>query len=209
MATSGRLPNSAHTSRDWRIGSIATPAGFKLEDVWALPTPGGPEDFPLLIENFATGNPDADLTGPAGWLWALRWKLGEIFGWDDEGSGTDSRVTSLRERLPDDLRAGPRGPDFGALPFDSLYMLEDEWAAEIANGTMHGVMHMGWVRDGDVYRGEMAVYVKTNGLFGRAYMAAIKPFRYLIVYPAVIRQMEAEWSSRKDAAGSRRAPALG
>jgi len=39
----------------------------------------------------------------------------------------------------------------------------------------------------------MAVYVKPNGLLGTAYMAAIKPFRYAIVYPALMRQIEWEW----------------
>ncbi|MEJ7569133.1 MAG: hypothetical protein WKF41_12805 [Gaiellaceae bacterium] len=37
-----------------------------------------------------------------------------------------------------DLRDAPSGPDFDALPFTSLYLLDDEWAAEIANRTMHG-----------------------------------------------------------------------
>jgi uncharacterized protein DUF2867 len=39
----------------------------------------------------------------------------------------------------------------------------------------------------------MAVLVKPNGLFGKAYMAAIKPFRYLIVYPALMRMIGREW----------------
>ena len=30
----------------------------------------------------------------------------------------------------------------------------------------------------------MAVYVRPRGLLGKGYMALIKPFRYLIVYPA-------------------------
>ena len=42
----------------------------------------------------------------------------------------------------------------------------------------------------------MAVYVKPNGLFGNAYMAAIKPFRHLIVYPPMLRQIEREWRTR-------------
>ena len=93
-----------------------------------------------------------------------------------------------------DLREGPSGPDFDALPFTSLYLLDDEWAAEIANRTMHGVMHLGWVPDGTGgYRGQMAVLVKRNGLLGSAYMAAIKPFRHLIVYPLMMRDIEREW----------------
>ena len=43
-----RLPDAAHTSRPWRIHEL-TP-DFRLEDVWALPTPGGRDDFPLLVE---------------------------------------------------------------------------------------------------------------------------------------------------------------
>jgi hypothetical protein len=39
----------------------------------------------------------------------------------------------------------------------------------------------------------MAVLVKPNGLVGNAYMAAIRPFRHLIVYPAMMRQIEREW----------------
>ena len=46
------------------------------------------------------------------------------------------------------------------------------------------------------YRGQMAVYVKPNGPFGSAYMAAIKPFRYLIVYPQMMRELERSWRER-------------
>jgi hypothetical protein len=42
-----RLPNTAHTSRPWRIHEFTR--DFRLEDVWALPTPGGPDDFPRLV----------------------------------------------------------------------------------------------------------------------------------------------------------------
>ena len=38
----------------------------------------------------------------------------------------------------------------------------------------------------------MAVLVKPNGLLGSGYMAAIRPFRHLIVYPAMMRQIERE-----------------
>jgi predicted DCC family thiol-disulfide oxidoreductase YuxK len=39
----------------------------------------------------------------------------------------------------------------------------------------------------------MAVYVKPNGLFGTAYMAAIRPFRHLIVYPPMMREIGRHW----------------
>jgi hypothetical protein len=60
---------------------------------------------------------------------------------------------------------------------------------------MHGVMHVGWVPDeSGGYRGQMAVLVKPNGLVGSAYMAAIRPFRHLIVYPALMRQLQWDWA---------------
>jgi Protein of unknown function (DUF2867) len=42
----------------------------------------------------------------------------------------------------------------------------------------------------------MAVYVKPRGLFGKGYMAFIKPFRYLVVYPALMRHIERAWKRR-------------
>jgi hypothetical protein len=76
-------------------------------------------------------------------------------------------------------------------------MTADEWAAEIANRTVHGVVHMGWVEDGTGgYRGQMAVLVKPNGALGSAYMAAIKPFRHLFVYPQMIREFGQRWQER-------------
>ncbi|HEX6151914.1 MAG TPA: DUF2867 domain-containing protein [Solirubrobacterales bacterium] len=91
------------------------------------------------------------------------------------------------------------GPEFKALPFTSVYLLDDEWAAEIANKTVHGVMHISWVEDGNgCYRGQMAVYVKPNGLLGNAYMAAIKPFRHRVVYPAMLRQLERRWQAESE-----------
>lgn len=189
-----RLPNTAHTARPWRIHELTT--DFRLEDVWALPTPGGPDDFPRLVEAFASGDPSQGPSHAARALWAIRWKTGELLGWDDPDAGLGSRVPTLRDRLPADLRDAPSGPDFDALPFTPLYMLEDEFAAEIANRTMHGVMHLAWVPDeAGGYSGQMAVLVKPNGLLGNAYMAAIRPFRHLIVYPPVMRQIERTWQA--------------
>lgn len=192
-----RLPNSAHTSRPWRIHEF-TP-DFRLEDVWALPTPGGPDDFHWLIEGFAAGDPAQAPSPIARTLWAVRWKVGELLGWDDPQRGVGSRVPTLRDRLPADLRDGPSGPEFDTLPFTSLYLTDDEWAAEVANQTMHGVLHMSWVPDGSGgHRGQMAVLVKPNGLLGNTYMAAIAPFRHRIVYPPLMRQIERAWRSRFD-----------
>jgi len=190
-----RLPNTAHTSRPWRIHELTR--DFRLEDVWALPTPGGRDDFPRLVQGISSGDPARGSSRAVRTLFAIRWKVGELLGWDRPDAGLGSRVPSLRDRLPLDLRDAPAGPDFDALPFTSLYLLDDEWAAEIANQTMHGILHLDWVPDGTGgYRGQMAVYVKQNGLLGTAYMAAIRPFRHLIVYPPMMRQIGRNWRAR-------------
>jgi hypothetical protein len=187
-----RLAQSAHTSKPWRIHELTR--DFRVEDVWALPTPGRREDFHLLVTAVAAGDASQSPSAAARALWALRWKVGELLGWDTPQSGLGARVATLRERLPPDLRDRMPGPEFELLPFRSLYLLEDEWAAELANRTVHGVMHLGWVEAPDGgFRGQMAVLVKPNGLLGRAYMAAIRPFRHLIVYPAMMRLIEQRW----------------
>jgi hypothetical protein len=192
-----RVPNSAHTSRPWRIHEL-TP-DFRLEDVWALPTPGGRDDFPRLVQLMASGDPSQGPSRATRTLWAIRWKVGGLLGWDEPRAGHGSTQPTLRDRLPVDLRDSPSGPDFNALPFTSLYLLADEWAAEIVNRTVHGVMHVGWVPDETGgYRGEMAVYVKPNGLLGTGYLAAIRPFRHLFVYPPMLRQIGRVWRARAE-----------
>ncbi|HEY2201708.1 MAG TPA: DUF2867 domain-containing protein [Solirubrobacteraceae bacterium] len=195
MRSTIRLPNSAHTSRPWRIHELTS--DFRLEDVWALPTPGGPEDFPRLVEAMASGDPSQGSSRAVRALFAIRWKVGELLGWEEADAGVGSRVPTLRDRLPADLRDAPSAPGFGALPFTSLYLLDDEFAAEIANRTMHGVIHIGWVpNEMGGYRGQMAILVKPNGLLGTAYMAAIKPFRHLIVYPQMMQRIGRAWQRR-------------
>ena len=64
-----RVPNGVHTSRPWRIHALT--GDFRLEDVWALPTPGGPGDFPRLVAGIASGDPGSQSPSRAARaLWA-------------------------------------------------------------------------------------------------------------------------------------------
>ena len=200
-----RLPDSAHTSRPWRVHALT--GDFELEDVWELPTPGGPDDLARLVDLFAGGRFADDRDVPAVFraLFALRWKVGKRLGWDVAESGLGARVPSLRDRLPADLAAGPRGPDLRAVPgrtepdgppvFTSVYQTRDEWVAELSNATVHALLHLGWVPDGSGagHHAQMAVLVKPNGWPGRVYLAAIKPFRRLLVYPMLLRAIGRRW----------------
>jgi hypothetical protein len=111
--------------------------------------------------------------------------------------------TSLIGRLPDDLRDTAADLDFGSLPFAPLYRTDVEFAAQISNRTVHGVMHLAWVDQGEGRcQGQMAVYVKPRGRLGKVYMALIKPFRYLAVYPALMRQIGRAWDREASEAQS-------
>ncbi len=191
-------------SHRWVIAQMAR--DFELLDVWALPVHGTRDDFPsflAMIESFDPARSDSAATRT---LFALRYRLGAWFGWDD---ATRKRPipgcteTTLRARLPDHLRGSAQSPassdamlraEGGFVP---LYRTDDEWAAEISNATVHGVLHLAWVEQGDGrYRAQMAVYVKPRGLLGQAYLMLIQPFRHLIVYPALMRQVGRRWDSR-------------
>jgi len=198
-----RLPKSAHESGPWRIHEIVP--DFTLEDVWALPVHGGPDDFPKLLELGTSLDPANADSLPARALWRIRDRLGAWFDLgrisepDDGEQGLPipgTEQTSLTERLPDDLRGSPWHHDFGSLPFKPLYRTDNESAAEISNKTVFGVLHLAWVDKGHgQFQGQMGVYVKPRGAFGRAYMAFIKPFRYWVVYPALMRQIERRWKA--------------
>ena len=161
-----RLPASAHTAQPWQIHDIAR--GFRLEDVWALPTPGGPDDFPKLVALLTSYDPTRSSSRIVRSLFAVRSLLGPTFGWD--------------------------GPRTDSSPFQPMLQTDTEWAAQIRNRTVHGILHLGWVPDGaGGWRGQLAVLVKPNGAFGRGYLAAIKPFRYLFVYPTLTREIGQLW----------------
>jgi len=205
-----RLSNGEHESRPWRIREIAP--DFTLEDVWALPARGRAEDFDALLELMASGDPASDASVATRLLWCVRWQLGRLLGWDDPASkltipGTNE--TSLVDRLPDDLRDTVADVSFASVPFSPVYRTDVEFAAEISNQTVHGVLHLSWVDLGEgEHQGRMAVYVKPRGPLGRGYMALIRPFRHLIVYPALMRQVERAWNARMAQGRGRARPPL-
>jgi Protein of unknown function (DUF2867) len=204
-----RLPNAAHESRPWLIRDIAP--DFTVEDVWALPVHGGAEDFPTLLEVMTSDDLINSASLPTRVLWSVRDRLGSWFGlgriaapidrvWDgaaDQLPIPGTNEISLADRLPDGLRDTAADLDFRSTPFVPLYRTDVEFAAELSNRTVHALMHLAWVDHGEGRcQGQMAVYVKPRGRLGKAYMALIKPFRYWVVYPALMRQIERAWNTR-------------
>jgi hypothetical protein len=91
---------------------------------------------------------------------------------DRPQSGLGDSVASRRDRLPADMREAT-GPHVRAAMFSSLYLLDDEWAGELANRTVHAVLHVGWVEgEADGYRGQMTILTAAkrpvrSGIHGR------------------------------------------
>ena len=199
-----RLPNAAHEAHPWVIARIAP--DFKLLDVWALPVEGGPDDFGTFLDVMRGLDPAAAGSAVSRFLFWVRFRLGEAFGWDDpdEARSIPGRSeTSLSDRLPEDLRQTAHEFAMGAPAeraaggFVPLYCTANEAAAEISNSTVHGVLHLGWVEQAPGrFRSQLAVYVKPRGRLGDVYMLLIDPFRHRIVYPALLRQIGAAWEAR-------------
>jgi Protein of unknown function (DUF2867) len=193
-----RLPNSAHEAHAWRIQEVVP--DFKLEDVWALPARGRREDFASLLAVMAALDPAHAESRATRALFSIRYRVGGWFGWDDAPRSPalpEDAEVSLSKRLPDDLRDSTAGLELRASDFTALYRTDLEWAAELANRTVHAVMHLAWVeQERDIYQGQLAVYVKPRGRLGEVYMAAIAPFRHRVVYPALMREIEKGWNSR-------------
>lgn len=188
-----RIHPSEHVTQPWRIHEIVP--DFRLEDVWEVPVDLTADDFPHIVAAMAEQHPEQTAGPVVAALLKVRRGLGKTFNWDKADQGLDGRVASLRERLPPDLRDGPRGPEANGFAFHPLYLQPNEFAAEMANATVQGVMHLGLVETSPgVHRGRMAVLVKPNGRLGRIYMAAIKPIRYGIVYPLMLRAMAKRWA---------------
>ena len=198
-----RLPNAAYETHPWVIGEIAP--DFDLLDVWALPVHGGRDGFDEFLDAMASVDPTSAGSALSRALFWVRLRLGSLLGWDDAKARPipGCTETTLAARLPDALRGSAddvalnAGMREAAGGFTPLYRTDDEFAAEIANETVHGVLHLGWVEQSDGrYRAQMGVYVKPRGPLGRVYMKLIEPFRHLIVYPALMRHIGRTWERR-------------
>ncbi len=193
-----RISTAEHAALGWRMGELA--ADFELLDAWALPAIGTAEEFPDLVAIWdRVGDPEARSKSSAtDKLFAVRTKLGEWFGWDDnlnELPIPGCTEISLRDRLPDDLKPLDHSPGVGL--FLPVFSTDREWVGELSNGTVHAAAHLGWVlREDGSFEGRLAVHAKTRGRFGGIYMKLIAPFRHFIVYPALVKSVGREWEKR-------------
>jgi len=127
-------------------------------------------------------------------LFALRSALGRAFGWDDErhcpsGASYVYRLTEA-DRSQSQVAPGTREGRFRV-----LYVSDEEAISEIRNATVHAFVALALTPSPGGYTFYLAVYVKPVGRITPLYMALIDPFRRLVVYPALGRQIQQYWSS--------------
>lgn len=198
-----RLSNHAYQGYPWRIARIAP--DFKLLDAWDLGVQGSRGEFGTFIDTMNAL--DLAKRGPLAvrMLFRLRTELGRWFKWSDGGwdDGTarfaipGCTETTLDARLPEDLKNTVSVGKNQASKFRPLYHTHNEWAAEMSNRTVHAIKHLVWIDEGGGrYRGQLGVYVKPRGWFGRFYLALIGPFRRAIVYPAGVARIRKLWHTR-------------
>src|SRR5712692_1840999 len=164
-----------------------------LHDVWAIPLHGGGpgrsiQDARTLV--FGDRRPpNLAVRG----LFALRSALGRAFGWDDERHNPPS--VSYVSRLAEADRAQSRvAPGTREGRFRVLYVLGEEALSELRNATVHAFVALALTPSIGGYTLYMAIYVKPVSRLTTLYMALIAPFRRLIVYPALGRQIQQRWS---------------
>lgn len=196
-----RIDPAEHHRDHWHIHDVAN--DFQLIDAWALPAAGSLEEFPELVDVFLSIDfADDEGSRATRLLFDIRFKLGALLGWDDEVltqpiPGTQD--TSLRDRLPVELKESTEGIDDSSTDFQIVYQTETESVLELSNSTVHAAIHLAWVEAEEVaapYVGQMGIYVKTRGRLGQLYMPAIAPFRHYIVYPALMRRLGPLWQNR-------------
>jgi hypothetical protein len=169
-------------------------ADVPLHDVWAVD-----------LRRTRSGITLAEFLGRAGDLFrrpspevrallSVRFFVGGLFGWDQATPGSVSE--SFAQRLTDEDRArslAPAGTPDGL--FRIVYRFENEQLDEIINRTAHAGALSALVETAASYRFYFAVYVREVSPFTPLYMAAIDPFRKVIVYPALLRSVSAQWNA--------------
>jgi hypothetical protein len=186
-----RSTAASHQAHPWRVHTLAP--DFELIDVWSFDVQVEPgRSFDAFLGVFW------DVMGTLARhpLSRLRMALGRGLGWDkkpDTRSIPGCRERRLAERLEDGDRAKDRTPAGDPPRLASVrpvYRFADEALYEVSNATVHALMHIGCAAGGPP---ELAVYIKSRGLFTRLYMAAIWPARHAIIYPALTSRVENRW----------------
>ena len=128
-------------------------------------------------------------------LLGLRRGIGSVFGWDHPRPSRSAESYANRLSLVDRVQSLV-APGTSDGSFRLLYRFEDEQLSELRNATVHAFASLSIRPTPSGYLVYVGVFVKSVHRFTRFYMAAIAPFRRLVVYPAIILKMQSKWTQR-------------
>jgi len=167
-------------------------AGVSLHDVWAVDLPRVRSGITLneFLNNASARSLRCSPAVQA--LVNLRVALGRIFGWDHEPAARSWETFASRLTAFDRSRTlAPPGKPEGM--FRMVYRFENEQLLELINRTAHAAALSALIETDGSYRFYFGVYVSPVSRFTRVYMSLIEPFRRLVVYPSLLRAIQARW----------------
>src|SRR5262245_53525328 len=164
-----------------------------LEDAWAVQLSGGGAGRTIAdLRAVIVASLEAAPAVVKGLFW-LRFRIGALFGWDDQRPRW--KAQSYAERLSPGDRArslvAPGTPDGN---FSLLYRFEDEQLSELRNATVRAFLSLSIRPTTGGYLAYVGIFVQPVHRFSRLYMRAIAPFRHFVVYPALLRHVQSVWA---------------
>ena len=168
-------------------------AGVPLHDVWAVDLPRTRSGI-TLDEFLRTASTRLFTLSPlVRALLNLRLFVGRLLGWDREPSTTAWETFTTRLTTADRSKSlAPAGTPEGL--FRVVYRFENEQLLELVNRTAHAAALSALIETAHDYRFYFGVYVRSVGRFTPVYMTLIDPFRKLVVYPSLLRNVRATWN---------------
>jgi len=168
-------------------------AGVPLHDAWVVELPRWRAGVTLDEFLHAASNRLFTPSAVVRMLLGIRLLVGRCFGWDSKPAATACESFATRLTDADNARSlVPAGAQDGF--FRVVYRFENEQLVELINRTVHGAALTALIETPSAYRFYFGVYVRSVGRFTPLYMAAIDPFRRLVVYPSLLRSVSARWN---------------
>jgi hypothetical protein len=167
--------------------------GVPLHDVWAVELSGGGPDRTMAdVRAVFSSERLASANVMVRALFRVRAVLGGLLGWDR--APADAAEASFLNRLsPADGEASSVAPGTVEGPFRVLYVFRREALGEALNSTVHAFSALALAESEGGYVLYWAIYVRPIGRITSCYMALIDPFRRFLIYPALLRQIQAAW----------------
>src|SRR5215469_13255598 len=165
--------------------------GVPLHDVWAVDLPRTRSG--ITLDEFSRAANTFTLSPVVRALVNMRLLVGRVLGWDREPVETAWETFATRLTTADRSKSlVPAGTRDGL--FRVVYRFENEQLLEVINRTAHAGALSALMETETAYRFYFAVYVRNVSRLTPLYMAAIDPFRKLIVYPSLMRSVRATWN---------------